>query len=571
MIRARILIGFLGGAMLVVVVAAQQTASLSGVVVSDPGGQPVRQAVVTVAGEGLAQTRSVVTDDAGRFSFEHLPAGRFSVSASKQAYVANAAGARRPGRSGTPISIAAGQRLTDVRVVLPRGGVITGTVRDTNGDPAEGMAVAAVPVDALRWAPGTWVRPDTVATDDRGVYRIFGLTPGEYIVYAGVRMFGPSEMSVRSSAEIDAALKQLAQGPGRGDAPPRARTAVIAPTFYPGTARMADAARITVGVGEERGAVDITFAMVPVSTIDGTVANPDGSPAAGVSVNLELNGPRLDSTGGLMLNASAGAGRFSFRGVMPGTYLVTARTEGATGALLARSRVDVNGEDVRGLTMTLRPAPRVTGRVIFDATTLKPPAGSQPYFIQLFALGSGVATSVAIGSVPYASGRVSADGSFTLTGAVPGRYWFPDTSPVPGWTVRSAMLGDRDLADFGVEVGEADLSGLVVTMTDRTTELSGTLQADAGASATDYAVVAIPADRSLWLPNSRRMRVARPGADGRFVIRDLPAGEYLLATVTDAEPEDLKDQTLLTQLAAGGVRVTLAEGDRKVQDLRISR
>jgi hypothetical protein len=569
MTRWRLRVIVLGGAMLIAPVMAQPSASLAGVVVSEPGAQPVRQALVTVAGEGLAQSRSVVADDAGRFLFENLPAGRFTVSASKPAYVSNAVGARRPGRPGTPMPIAAGQRLTDVRVILPRGAVITGTIRDANGEPAEGVSVAAVPVDALRWAPGTLLRPDTVATDDRGVYRIFGLSPGEYVVYVSLRVFGSSEMSVRSSAEIDAALKQLTQGQGRGAGLESRRTAVIAPTFHPGTARIADAGRVTVGVGEERAAVDITFATVPVATIEGTILYHDGSPATGLSVSLDLEGPRLDSTGGLMMQSPlTGAGRFTWRGVMPGTYVITARSPGH----LARARVDVNGEDVRGLMVPLRPEPKVTGRVIFGAAAVKPPSDVPRYFVHLLALGEGVATSAPVVSVPSASAPVSPDGTFTMTGALPGRYWFTVALPPgSGWTLRSAMLGGRDLADFGVEVGETDLSGLIVTMTDRTTELSGTLQTDAGAAATEYAVVVIPADRSLWLPSSRRMKVARLGTDGRFVIRDLPAGEYLLAAGGDIEQEDLRDRALLETIALGAVRVTLAEGDRKVQDLKIVR
>ena len=518
-----------------------------------------------------------MTDDGGRFAFEGLPAGRFTVSGSKPAYVTNAMGARRPGRSGVPISVIPGQRVTDVRIVLPRGAVITGTIRDRSGAPAEDMAVAAVPVESLAFAPGTSLRPETVATDDRGVYRIFGLTPGEYVVYVGLRLFGSSEMSVRSPAELDAAFKQLAQGPGRGETPSRSQAVAYAPTFYPGTARIADAGRISVAAGEERGGVDITMALVPVAAIEGTVVNPDGSPATGFSVSVQPDWVEIDRGIVLAANTPSDGGRFNYRGVLPGAYWITARPGmgRASGAgapsMTARARVEVNGEDIRGLTLTLRPASRVTGRVIFDGTTLQPPTGPQPYFVLLLALGSGIATPGAIGSVPSSSAPVSADGSFTLAAAVPGRYWFTVTNAGAGWALRSAMLGDRDLADFGVEVGETDLAGLAVTMTDRKTELSGALQTDTGVSASDYAVVAIPADKALWLPNSRRMKVVRLGTDGRFVIRDLPAGEYLVATVTHAEPEDLRDSAFLAQLAAGAVKVTLAEGDRKVQDLRVAR
>jgi len=95
---------------------------------------------------------------------------------------------------------------------------------------------------------------------------------------------------------------------------------------------------------------------------------------------------------------------------------------------------------------------------------------------------------------------------------------------------------------------------------------------DAGQpSGPDYFVVALPADRALWLPNSRRIQSARPGTDGAFSIRDLPAGAYLLAALTDLEPDDLTMPSFLEQLAAQALPVTVRDGERTVQNIRIAR
>ena len=79
------------------------TAVVAGVVVeADPQAQPVRRAIVTLSGTELPRGRTAITDDTGRFAFDALPAGRFTVSVTKAAYLAGAYGATRPGRPGIP-------------------------------------------------------------------------------------------------------------------------------------------------------------------------------------------------------------------------------------------------------------------------------------------------------------------------------------------------------------------------------------------------------------------------------------------------------------------------------------
>jgi uncharacterized protein (DUF2141 family) len=580
--------------------AGQTPASLSGVVVSETG-QPVRQAVVTAAGGALAQSQSVITDDAGRFSFAALPAGRFTLSAAKPAHVTNAYGARRPGGPGTPVTIAAGQRVTDVQIVLPRGAVITGTVRDRNGEPAGGLSVAALSAKTVARITGPiTLRPDTVVTDDRGVYRIFGLEPGEYIVFASQRVVGFGGMSIASPAEIDAAFQRLKQKPatppggsvsptsGRGTAeanPPR-RSYLYAPTFHPDTVRFADAGRVLVGVGEEHGAVDITFQAVPTATLQGTVFNTDGTPRPGVSISLELEGPSFDNSIGLRPSSTPpGAdGRFTFRGVVPGTYVLTSRVGGRSpgpgmsatspASLWARTRVEVNGDDIDGLTLTLRPALTVRGRLVLDPAAATTPPELSRLSVRLNPdIGPLPDTMSSYGGLGVVFSPVGADGSFAFPATMPGRYQIEVVLPSPasGWSVQSALLGERDVADLGIDVGDVDVTGLTVALTDRKAELSGTLRTSAGAPAEDFTVVVFSADKALWRPGSRRTKTARPGTDGRFVISDLPGGAYLIAAVADADPDDLRDPAFLEKLVAASVRVTLADGERKTQDLRIAR
>jgi hypothetical protein len=134
------------------------------------------------------------------------------------------------------------------------------------------------------------------------------------------------------------------------------------------------------------------------------------------------------------------------------------------------------------------------------------------------------------------------------------------------------MAGSRDVADSPLDIKpHEDLPELIVTFTDKVTELSGTLFDAAGRPTPDFSVIVFPADRALWLQNSRRIRPARPASDGKFRVPGLPAGDYYMAAVADYEQTDLYDASFLDQLAAAGYKITLAEGERKVQDLKLGR
>ena len=91
--------------------AATGTGVITGVVTGGSGGSPVRRARVMLSGPELRGGRSTVTNDQGQFTFSALPAGRFTMTASKAGYVDVPYGAKRPGRPGTPIQLAAGQKM----------------------------------------------------------------------------------------------------------------------------------------------------------------------------------------------------------------------------------------------------------------------------------------------------------------------------------------------------------------------------------------------------------------------------------------------------------------------------
>ena len=574
------------------------TAVIAGVVMSDDQArQPIRKARVMLSGVAVFGSRVIVTDETGRFAFTDLPAGRFSLTASKPAYLAANYGAREVGRAGTTITLTDAQRFVDILLPMARGGVITGVIRDQTGQPVQGVGVQAMQYRIMGGERRLAAQPGstgTELTDDRGQYRFFGLAPGEYVMGAAPRF---SAGAARQTVEADVqaatqALKRTASQvvPAAGDAANQTATSArgkaftYAPVFFPGTTVATDATMVIVMKGEEKSGIDFALQMVPTALVEGVVANPGGPLPSNLDVRLVAVGrvgPSPLDVGALLPIRPRPDGKFSYPSVSPGRYTVVALAPaapagrgGATSAgpatsVWATAEVSINGVDVTGLALSLQPGMTVSGRVTVDAKTLTPPSDFTGTRVSLQPILTG--GQVSAGAL---STTADAAGSFTMTGIMPGRYKMTSSFPTAGtgWMLRSAMVGGHDATEEAFEVpGGTDVSGIVITFTDRPSEVSGVLQDATGRPATDYFIILFPEDRALWGAGPRRVAQARPASDGRFTIRSLKAGTYLIAAVTDVEPGAIGDPAFLEQLIAGAVKLELAEGDKKVQDIRIAK
>ena len=159
---------------------------------------------------------------------------------------------------------------------------------------------------------------------------------------------------------------------------------------------------------------------------------------------------------------------------------------------------------------------------------------------------------------------------------MPGRYRINGSvQPVPGqpgaWVLKSATLDGRDLLDTPIDITREDVSGLVVTFTDRLTELSGTLLTGAGQPAPGVYVLLFSTNREHWIQGSRRLRSARSAPDGKFRFLSLVPGEYYMITMADLNAVDWMDPVFLEQLAAASFKIPIAEGEKKVQDLKMAK
>jgi len=594
------------------------TGVISGVVwTADQPPQPVRRAVVTLAGAGLPSPRSVLTNDAGEFAFSRLPAGTFTVSARKASYIAAAYGSQRPGRPGSQVALASGQHAS-VAMTMFKGGVIGGTLRDASGAAVSGITVTAVDVRTVG-VTNVGATIDSAVTDDRGAFRIYGLLPGDYLVSA-TPTTGTGELGARTTAEMDALLSTLAQrpntvAPSATPAPlPAPPTVGYAPVYYPGTPLFSEATPVHVAPGEERLGAGFELSHVRVATLSGVVSG--GVPnLAAVQLSLIVSGPRpggFFGTMGITAVPPNTQGEFKYGNIPPGQYRIVARVRrGATEAanvnagngsssggggtpvstlpsgggtlgpnpeqLFAVADVTVRGDDIGGIGLTLQSGGTISGRVAFDAAAATVPSDLTGIRVGLTLPGGSYQSTNGATTVGNSVNQVNpvgvaADGTFQVINVGPGPYTLNCQLPqdlLKVWKLRSAIVDGRDLLDAPIEGPNINLNGVTLTLSDKRTEISGALQVGPGQSASDYYVVVFSADRANWRVGSRRSLSAKAGTDNRFVLSDLPAGDYYLAALTDLDPLDWQTPGSLEQIVPFGVRVHIEDGEKKVQDLKI--
>lgn len=553
--------------------AARRTGSIGGRVV-DSAGQPLAGATVHArpAGEYSfpVTVRITASDAEGQFRFDDLPAAPYSLNAS----VAGYASARRYEASYAHL----GESVT---LSLNRGGVITGRVTKPGGAPAVATSVRVMLVRDAQGRPAqqntTWPSGGGRMTDDRGVYRIYGLAPGTYVA------------SVHSGASAN-----------RYGAPGDSETTVYHPSATRDTA-----VEITVGEGQEVGGVDIQLRGERGHRVSGTIAGVvggGGSGPAGVNVTLVAAENGMTEMSTYIQDADNGDRTFELDNVADGEYEISARRGwfgmGALALISAPRRVSVKGADVTGLELSLAPLGSLSGRVVMlaaaAAATSSAPVAATPDSADECAKKSRVATFPETVIQAQRAGREKTSemwqlrragatavpdqqGDFTLRGLEAGRYRLRVTPPGDEWYVsaisfpgaaasaptsrRAAATATAALAagpgEVSVRTGQ-QAGGVTVTLAAGAARLRGRVVADEGASLPiDATVYLIPNDVAGRGDNPLRYRGARLAAGGAFELSHLAPGRYSLL-VQPGAAGDASEATAVVWDAAERARLRRA-------------
>ena len=310
-----------------------------------------------------------------------------------------------------------------------------------------------------------------------------------------------------------------------------------------------------------------------MSKIQGTLQFPDASGPT-IQFAIRTMGLRLpsltSSTPVFALQPGTMERAFTYSNVAPSRYAITVRTRSGE-PLWGRVEVDIANSDVTGVAVALRPALKLSGKVVFEGSTPRP--DTTTISVSLTAAngaGGGGAGTTQLGNLQVPSASVDDNGLFEMTGVIPDRYRLTTSSPGGKWWLKSAVIKGRDVLDVPFDVDPTgDTTGAVLTFSDKRTMLSGTLLTASGAIAPTLFIAVMPADRALWHPGARRIQFARSGTDGRWILKDLPPGEYLVAALTDLDPDDLRDSSFLESISAAAVKVSLTDGEARTLDLKI--
>jgi hypothetical protein len=315
-------------------VPATGRAAIRGRVVSTETGLPLRRATVRLNAPEIRGTRTALTDGEGRYEFRDLPAGRFSISASKAAFVNWSHGQTQPSSPGKIVALTGSQTADNIDVRLPRGAVITGRVTDEFGEPVPNAAVTPFRQQYAQGQRRLLPVGSRAEANDIGEYRIFGLAPGQYYL----------------SVTVQALTLAM---PGGNGIELSGQNSGYAPTFYPATADLGSAQKLMVGAGQTISGIDVALTPARLAAISGVAIDAQGRPMTGGNVFAAQRSAAARGMGGLGGPLRAD-GSFSIPNVPPGEYVLRANTPRppAPGAVVngpAESSVavvSVNGGDV---------------------------------------------------------------------------------------------------------------------------------------------------------------------------------------------------------------------------------
>jgi hypothetical protein len=509
--------------------------------IANAEGRPLRRVQLRLSGEAIPEGRTASTNGLGRFEITELPAGRYTLNASRAGYLGMSYGQSWPGEPGRPIELADGQAFADADMVLPRSALISGHVFDEAGEPLAGANVLTL---QMRFFNGrrrlTPVRGNAI-TDDTGQYRLGGLEPGEYYIQA----------SSRETWE--------------GDPPEKPMLGFVG-TYYPASTNAAEARRVRVRAGQEVSAIDIALIPGRAGKLSGTVVNAQGAPLAGetVSMSFEIRGENFMMTSGGQSAKVNPDGTFTFRNVAPAEYHLNVRTPATPDrpAEAANVIVSVTGGDVEGINIVTGTAGSVAGRVVVEGD-VPLPAPLTRMTVRPMAVDRDTAVNML--GIPD-NGRVREDGTFELKSVV-GPVRLALAPLADGWAIRQIDHNGRDFTVQPFDIVGQTLEGVTIVLTNRFPVVTGVLRDEKGNGVVAGTAILFPSEAAQWVEDLRAVRTARVDQSGLFTIKAVRPGDYLVVAVHTVANNQWNDPEYLESLRDLAKPLSLKEGEAKQIDL----
>jgi protocatechuate 3,4-dioxygenase beta subunit len=537
------------------------------------------------------QSRTVLTSADGTFSIDNVAPGRYRLYATRSnGYVPAEYGQRSPTGTGVPVIVSSATNMTGISLVMTPTATISGRVLDEDGEPSGYAHVQALKA-TYRHGRRTLTVVQLVQADDRGVYRLFWLPPGEYYVAAKpldlrrssemMRIpppsrFGTYEQQMRPTVTAINATRVLNNG--------EIAESQYVPIYHPGTReeRLATAISVAAGQNIQGLDIDVSDSLVPTRRLRGRAINGlTGQPVSRGSLQII---PREAPAILLIPSGTISNGSFEIGGALPGANYLVAEGDGLSGLLT----FDAAESDLGNVTLTMWPPVQIAGQV----RSSDPPANGNessvrsvavnlrrhpsinglpellPFMRRVDAQSGGTAligTSVTT-TTANASNVTSRDGTFTLYGLGPGDYAVDLTLPANAY-IESIQFGSRDVLRNGLHLdGVPTPARLDIVIGMRGGTMSGTV-VDARNSPVAHAIV-------VAVPDNNRERIdlfktVTTDASGRFEIRGLAPGDYEFLAFDQLEQGAWQSAEAMRAEDGRGRRVRITEGATMAGDLRV--
>jgi protocatechuate 3,4-dioxygenase beta subunit len=573
---------------------------IAGRVIDAQTGAPIPGATVR-----LSQTRSpakarlgyshTTSDASGRFAFQSLPEGQFSLTSTATNYLEGKAGKRRERGYEQWVSLRTDQVVETLTIEMTRAARITGNVRNERGEPVADLRVHAWPRE-VGYRPD-WPVPRTYSapTTKDGDYVLDGISPGDYVVLVPVQhstfraregepepcAFAAPPSQPSSAADRGAAMRAApARAPGtlftelpRGlaalPASKDGRQQTYATTYFPGETEPDRALPTHLESGDTRTGVNLQLKTVPAVTVRGHLVRRNNAVIGDATAVTLRRSDAMTSRPDDVFDAQAVRdpdGAFTFLDVPAGRYVLEVTLKHSLGChtlgsfvgdVITRMPVDIPPEGLDRLDVPIAEGLVIRGRVVYQEEAIRP---------RLLHVRAAEAQGVSRAGTADAA-------TFEVRGLTSGRWFLAaeDNAENSAWSVGSITLDGRDLTLEPVVVGATDVSGVVLTMTTKGASVNGTVSDETGRQVDDATVVVFPADRRLWLdahPRMLRFKTER-ALLGVYRFSSIMPGDYFFAAVDERRMDDWPALKFLESIAAGASRVRIASGELRTLPLKI--
>jgi hypothetical protein len=523
--------------------AGEETCVVSGMVIRSLDSAPLKNATVQlVSGEDREHAIATRTTADGHFELRNVPSGQYHLKVSRDGYMEQEFGQKKPTDPGAMFALRPGQKMSDLIFKLGRVGVITGHVFNAEGEPVPNVmlnAIRQVYREGIReFESSAWDR-----SNDLGEYRVFGLAPGRYYVSAEEQTWN----RVVGDKEFDAVEKGIEEK-------------AYAKTYFPATLDLGTASTVAVKEGEEIPAVDILMKEVVVHRVRGKVNNLLSKTRGGQNLRVIVLRKGSDAgwseTGATEIEKADGT--FEIPAIPPGEYSLLAFSFEDGKVHSTQEDLEVENADVEGLALTIGPGVNIPGRIAWEG---KPSLGKAGLTVEI--------SSPEPAFVWGGTAEVGSNSQFTLRDVPEGELRLNVVGISKDCYVKEVRFGDALLADVTFRIVKGSAGPLDITLSSLGARVQGTVTNEESLPMAGVWAVAVPEEPKRT--QHHLFKSITTDQYGHFDLHGLAPGKYRLFSWDGAEQDEWEDTDFLKESEEKGVTIDLKDSDTKAIELKLIR